>query len=88
MPTYEYECSQCGLRFEQFQKITDDPVRICPQCQGPVQRLLNPEGGIIFKRSGPGPRDRRRAGAGPGHCGQGPTCCGRDSRCEKPPCGD
>jgi len=88
MPTYEYECSQCGLGFEQFQKITDEPLKTCPQCQGPVRRLLNPEGGFIFKSSEPGPGGRRRTGPAPGRCGQGPTCCGRDSRCDKPPCGD
>jgi len=27
MPVYEYECSACGHRFEEWQKINDKPVR-------------------------------------------------------------
>jgi putative FmdB family regulatory protein len=51
MPTYEYECRECGGRFERFQKITDDPIRECETCGGPVRRVLFPVG-IMFK--GPG----------------------------------
>lgn len=41
MPIYEYECSTCGNLFEAFQKITDDPLDICPACSGPVNRLIS-----------------------------------------------
>jgi putative FmdB family regulatory protein len=51
MPTYEYECKECGGRFERFQKITDEPVSECEKCGGPVRRVLFPVG-ILFK--GPG----------------------------------
>jgi len=88
MPTYEYACSQCGRGFEQFQKITDEPLKTCPQCQGPRRSLLNPEGGFMVKQREPGPGGRRRTGPSPAQCGQGPTCCGRNRRCDKPPCGD
>lgn len=33
MPIYEYECKKCGYKFEQLQKMTDQPVRICPKCK-------------------------------------------------------
>jgi putative FmdB family regulatory protein len=51
MPTYEYECQECGLRFERRQRFSDDPIKICPDCNGPVVRLIQPAG-IIFKGSG------------------------------------
>jgi putative FmdB family regulatory protein len=40
MPTYEYRCSSCKKDFEVFQKITDDPVKECPECGGTVERLI------------------------------------------------
>ena len=51
MPLYEYQCKECGLRFERRQHFNDDPVKICPDCGGSVQRLIQPAG-IIFKGSG------------------------------------
>lgn len=52
MPTYEYECEKCGKRFEKFQKMTDAPVKHCPECGGKATRLIGSGGGIIFKGSG------------------------------------
>jgi putative FmdB family regulatory protein len=51
MPLYEYQCQDCGVRFERRQHITDDPIEICPECGGRVQRLIQPVG-VIFKGSG------------------------------------
>jgi len=51
MPLYEYECSECGVRFERRQHFSDDPVRVCPECGGRVHRLIQPVG-IVFKGSG------------------------------------
>jgi putative FmdB family regulatory protein len=51
MPLYEYQCLACGLRFERRQSFSDAPVRICPDCGGVVERLIQPAG-IIFKGSG------------------------------------
>ncbi len=51
MPLYEYECENCGNRFERFQSIKDAPLRQCPQCAGRVHKVLHPAG-IIFKGSG------------------------------------
>ena len=50
MPTYLYECENCG-RFEEFQKITDDPLKQCPECEGDVKKIIGSPG-IIFKGSG------------------------------------
>lgn len=52
MPTYEYECTKCGSVFERFQKISEPPVKRCPQCRGKVVRKLGTGAGIIFKGSG------------------------------------
>ena len=52
MPTYEYECDKCGITFERFQKITEEPIKKCPECGGPVRRLIGAGAGVIFKGSG------------------------------------
>jgi putative FmdB family regulatory protein len=41
MPIYEYECLDCGKTFETFQKISDEPVKECRFCKGPVNRLVS-----------------------------------------------
>jgi putative FmdB family regulatory protein len=52
MPTYEYECQQCGHHFELFQPIKDAPKKTCPKCRGKVKRLVGTGAGLIFKGSG------------------------------------
>ena len=53
MPTYEYECRSCGHRFDQFQNMSDDPLRDCPSCAEPaLKRLVGGGIGVIFKGSG------------------------------------
>jgi len=58
MPTYDYECTQCGRKFELFQSITARPKKIiktqCQQChdKAPVKRCIGIGGGLIFKGSG------------------------------------
>lgn len=32
MPIYEYECQDCGHVFDALQKISDDPLKDCPDC--------------------------------------------------------
>lgn len=54
MPNYDYECLECGKRFEVFQSMNDAKLTDCPEpdCSGNVRRLLGTGGGIIFKGSG------------------------------------
>ncbi len=53
MPTYDYECRNCGHTFEKFQPITASAVRKCPDCgKLKVKRLIGAGGGIIFRGSG------------------------------------
>jgi len=51
MPTYVYECKDCGHQFETVQKMTEEPLKECPKCKGKVARVLFPVG-IVFKGSG------------------------------------
>jgi len=60
MPIYEYECENCGTRFERFQSIQDEPIRQCPDCAGSVRKVLH-AAGIIFKGSGWYITDSRKA---------------------------
>ena len=52
MPTYEYECEKCQHQFERFQSITEEPVKVCPVCEGKVKRLISGGGGFLFKGNG------------------------------------
>ena len=52
MPTYEYECENCGHRFEKFSRISEASGANCPQCQGPAERLISGGAGLLFKGSG------------------------------------
>lgn len=52
MPTYEYKCDSCGYNFEKIQSIKDEPLKICPKCNGKAKRLISAGGGFIFKGSG------------------------------------
>ena len=52
MPTYDYECSDCGHAFEEFQSMSADPVSACPKCGGSVKRLIGTGAAIVFKGSG------------------------------------
>jgi putative FmdB family regulatory protein len=51
MPLYEYQCEACAHRFEVIQKFSDAPVETCPNCGGPVHKLLSSPA-IQFKGSG------------------------------------
>jgi putative FmdB family regulatory protein len=51
MPTYGYRCSNCSHQFEIVQRISDEPLKACPKCQGKLSKMLYPVG-ISFKGSG------------------------------------
>ena len=53
MPTYDYECDACQHAFEHFQKISDDPLKKCPECgKNKLRRLFGTGAAIVFKGSG------------------------------------
>ena len=51
MPIYLYECDSCGVRFERLQRMSDEPLQACPECEGHVHRVIQPVG-VIFRGSG------------------------------------
>ncbi len=51
MPTYEYECTTCGTQFEREQKITEDPVKECPECGNSVKRIIS-SSSFVLRGSG------------------------------------
>lgn len=51
MPTYEYACRACGHVFEIVQKMSDDPLVICPECGGELRKVFSAPA-IAFKGSG------------------------------------
>ena len=53
MPIYEYGCESCGHAFERLQKISDDPIKDCPTCEGlgSVKKLVS-RTSFVLKGSG------------------------------------
>lgn len=41
MPIYEYECLDCGKKFEIFQKMSEEPLKECKACTGRLNRLIS-----------------------------------------------
>ena len=61
MPVYEYECQDCRCHFDRRQRFDDEPVAICPECQGKARRVIHSTP-IIFKGSGFYITDSRKGG--------------------------
>ncbi|MEU2232642.1 MULTISPECIES: FmdB family zinc ribbon protein [Streptomyces] len=51
MPTYQYQCTECGEGLEAVQKFTDDALTECPSCHGRLKKVFSAVG-IVFKGSG------------------------------------
>ena len=53
MPTYDYECDGCGHAWEMFQRIVEDPIKKCPECnKKKARRLFGTGSAVMFKGSG------------------------------------
>lgn len=70
MPLYEYQCSKCDRVHEVMQKFSDAPLSECPECQGPVTKLMSMNSFSLkgsgwyttdYKRSGPKPEKKESA---------------------------
>jgi putative FmdB family regulatory protein len=66
MPFYEYQCRSCGHELEAMQKVSDSPLRKCPECgksqltrlmSAPVFRL---KGGGWYETDFKGDKDSQR----------------------------
>ena len=51
MPLYEYQCKKCKHKFEKIQKFSDRPIRKCPECGGPVEKIQHAPA-VQFKGTG------------------------------------
>jgi putative FmdB family regulatory protein len=70
MPIYEFKCGDCGAVTEVLLRGGDADPPRCQECGSPQVRKLI----STFNSMSRGP------------VSGGSTCCGRDERCEAPPC--
>jgi putative FmdB family regulatory protein len=52
MPIYEYQCDSCGHELEKLQRISDDPLKDCPDCGEEELRRLVSAAGFRLKGAG------------------------------------
>ena len=77
MPTYQYACTECGEQLEKVQKFSDDPLTVCPNCNGRLRKVFSPVG-IVFKGSGFYRTDSRSGPVAGGKDGAGKDSAGKD----------
>jgi putative FmdB family regulatory protein len=79
VPTYEYRCSNCGYKFDEFHNMNDTAERKCPICGSIAEKMIGTGSGIIFKGAGFYANDyaKPRNGKKPESCPSG-TCCNKD----------
>ena len=70
MPLFDYRCLRCGAVHERLRGVSEPDPTGCPECGGPLDRLVSRP--AEFRNLRPRPA--------------GKTCCGRDERCDTPPC--
>ena len=51
MPIYEYKCKDCGNHFEKRQSVSDEPLKVCENCQGQLEKQWSLSG-FSFKGDG------------------------------------
>ncbi|WP_293649591.1 FmdB family zinc ribbon protein [Thiolapillus sp.] len=87
MPFYEYRCDACGHEFEAMQKMSDAPLKECPECGEPKLVKLISASGFRLKGGGwyetdfkSGKKknlaDSGKGGSSSGSCGGGKCGCG------------
>lgn len=53
MPTYEYQCDACDHNFDEFQSMSEEPLKKCPKCKkSKLRRVFGTGAAILFKGSG------------------------------------
>ncbi len=70
MPTYDYACASCGHRLEVKQRMSENPLEICPECSEPaLRKQLSSSGAFVLKGGGwfrdgyAGPSERKKESA-------------------------
>lgn len=82
MPIYMYKCGECGHRFEVRQSFSDEPLSVCPVCEGSIRRVINSVG-VVFKGSGFYVTDNRNGKANGSLTGNTSTTEKKSSTTEK-----
>ena len=52
MPIYEYRCSACGHQADHLQKVSEQPLSVCPSCGKPTYQKMLSAAGFQLKGSG------------------------------------
>lgn len=52
MPIYEYRCAECGFQKEFLQRVSDKPLKDCPECGKPALDKLVTAAGFQLKGTG------------------------------------
>ena len=66
MPFYEYQCKSCGHELEAMEKVSDPPLKKCPDCgKSQLQRLMSApvfrlKGGGWYETDFKGDKDSQR----------------------------
>jgi putative FmdB family regulatory protein len=82
VPIYGYRCANCGHELEVLQKVSDEPLKVCPKCQGKLTKMLYPAG-VIFKGSGFYSTDYKGSGKPSSSNGSGSSSEKTESKTEK-----
>jgi putative FmdB family regulatory protein len=92
MPVYEYECPKCEKILEVQQKMTDEPLSVCPECGGNVKKLISRssfqlKGGGWYADGYSGTTGKKEPTkkSPPADSSSTPPCKGGDSPCKSCP---
>jgi putative FmdB family regulatory protein len=72
MPIYEYKCRDCGGAMEVLARSSrSDPELACDHCRShDLEKMISLPAAVVMGASR----------------SPGKTCCGKDERCDAPPC--
>ncbi|MBF0263970.1 MAG: zinc ribbon domain-containing protein [Gammaproteobacteria bacterium] len=86
MPIYEYQCQECGHQLEKLQKMSDNLLKDCPECEKPKLKKLVSASAFKLKGSGwyesdfknkkPAPAKPAKAESSSHSCASGACCPG------------
>ena len=62
MPIYEYRCDNCGHELEAFQKLSENPLKTCPECNQDTLIKKVSAAGFRLKGSGWYETDFKKSG--------------------------
>lgn len=94
MPIYEFECGECGKRFDRLQKLSDPDPTDCPACSKPAvrRRVTAPSFRLAgsgwyetdFKKDGDKKRNLADGGSSGESSGKSETPAAAPAAAEKP----